>query len=121
MRDNSYKMLQRKIYSDPGERCVQVKLDGCFNRNAKKGNYKKNTLAQADKYKKLPLISSSRKKNSKPKVRASSRKIIKCKDKERQGRENDKVDSGCSSPSEKSLFETAFQNSDRNCSVQGRR
>ena len=50
-------------------------------------------------------------------------KIKKGKDKERhiQGTENDKVDSGCNSPSEKSLFETAFQNSDRNCSVQGRR
>ena len=68
-------MFQRKIYSDPGEISVQVKLDGCFNRNAKKGNYKKNTLAQADKYKKLTLISSSRKKTVNPKSEPRQEKL----------------------------------------------
>ena len=54
---------------------MQVKLDGCFNRNAKKGNYKKNTLAQADKYKKLTLISSSRKKTVNPKSEPRQEKL----------------------------------------------
>ena len=29
IRDNTYKMLQRKIYSDPEERCALDELDGC--------------------------------------------------------------------------------------------